>query len=170
MRLLDLAAIGVAIAACGFDLRSHRIPNVLTFGAAVAAFAVALATGGTTAFGWSVAGWLVGLVLFLPVYAVGGMGAGDIKLLATIGAWLGPLGAFHTALYTGIAGALLALVVMYTHRCARQTFANVHMLLLHWRVAGFTSPSPLTLENSTSPRLAYALPMLIGTVASIWLG
>jgi len=168
MSLLDLAAIGVSIAACVFDLKWRRIPNVLTFGATVAGFLVALLTGGSAAFGSSVAGWAVGLVLFLPMYGLGGMGAGDVKLLATIGAWLGPLGAFHAALYTAIAGAVLATIIMCARRCVRQTFTNLHLLLLHWRVAGFSAPAQLTLEGSTSPKLAYALPMLIGTVVAIW--
>ena len=169
MRLLDLAAIGVATAACVYDLRSRRIPNALTFGAAAAACAAALATGGSAALVSSMTGWLVGLLLFLPVYALGGMGAGDVKLLAAIGAWLGPLDVFYAALYTGIAGAALAIVIMYTHRCARQTLSNLNMLLLHWRVAGVTTLAPLTLETSTSPKLAYALPMMIGTVMAAWL-
>jgi prepilin peptidase CpaA len=169
MRLLDLAAVAVAIAACAYDLRSHRIPNVLTFGAAVAGFVAALATGGGTALGWSVAGWAVGLILFLPVYAVGGMGAGDVKLLATLGAWLGPLLVFHAALYTAIAGLVLAVIIMWVHRCAARTIANLHLLVTHWRVFGFTAAPGLTLDTSASPKLAYALPILIGTVVAVWL-
>ena len=169
MRLLDVAAIVIAVAACAFDLHSRRIPNVLTFGATIAAFVAALVVGGDTTFGSSVAGWALGLVLFLPIYAVGGMGAGDVKLLAAIGAWLGPLGVFHTALYTAVAGLVLALIIMAARRCVRQTLINVHMLLLHWRVSGFSAPAPLTLETSTGPKLAYALPTLVGTVAAIWL-
>ena len=163
MRLLEIAAIAVAVAACAFDVSRQRIPNALTFGAAAAALITAAVIGGVSGFGVSAAGWLTGLVLFLPVYAVGGMGGGDVKLLAALGAWLGP-----AALYTAIAGAVLAIIIMVAKQCVRQTLSNINMMLLHWRVAGLTAP-PLTLETSTSPKLAYAVPMLIGTVIALWL-
>jgi prepilin peptidase CpaA len=159
----------VALVACAFDLWRGRIPNALTFGAAAAALVATAVSGGLNGVGWSAAGWLAGLVLFLPVYALGGMGAGDVKLLAALGAWLGPLTVFHAALYTGIAGGLFAVIVALRHGCLRQTFANIQLLMLHWRVAGVTGPSPVTLECSTSPKLPYALPMLVGTMVAIWL-
>ncbi|MFN2581500.1 MAG: prepilin peptidase [Candidatus Dormibacteria bacterium] len=168
MRLLEIAAIAVAVAACAFDVARQRIPNTLTFGAGAAALVTAAVTGGVSGVGLSAAGWLTGLVLFLPVYALGGMGGGDVKLLAALGAWLGPVTIFHAALYTGIAGAVLAIIIMFTKQCTRQTLSNLNMMLLHWRVVGFASP-PLTLETSTSPKLAYAVPMLIGTVIALWL-
>ncbi|PYR77704.1 MAG: peptidase A24 [Acidobacteria bacterium] len=168
MRLLEIAAIAVAVAACAFDVSRQRIPNALTFGAAAAALITAAVIGGVSGFGVSAAGWLTGLVLFLPVYAVGGMGGGDVKLLAALGAWLGPATIFHAALYTAIAGAVLAIIIMVAKQCVRQTLSNINMMLLHWRVAGLTAP-PLTLETSTSPKLAYAVPMLIGTVIALWL-
>ena len=169
MRLLEIAAIAVAVAACAFDVARQRIPNALTFGAAAAALVTAAVTGGVSGFGASAAGWMTGLALFLPVYALGGMGGGDVKLLAALGAWLGPVMVFYAALYTGIAGAALAVVLMFTHQCARQTLTNINLLLLHWRVCGLTAAPSLTLENSSSPKLAYALPILIGTVAALWL-
>jgi prepilin peptidase CpaA len=160
--------IAVALVACVFDLRSQRIPNALTFGAAAAALLVAAVGGGMPALGWSLAGWLLGLALFLPIYALGGMGAGDVKLLAAIGAWLGPMDVFYAALYTGIAGGFLALGVAVWRGCLRQTWRNVQLLVLHWHVAGLFAPSPLTLDTATSPKLAYALPTFIGTAVAIW--
>jgi len=168
-KLDAVIVIAVALAACLFDLQSRRIPNVLTLGAAVAAFVFAAFNGGLAGLGSSVTGWAVGLALWLPVYALGGMGAGDVKLIAAIGAWLGPAGALHAALYAGISGAVLALVVASMNGCVRQTCSNVRMLLLHWRVAGFSPQAQLTLDTATSPRLAYAVPTLVGTVAAIWL-
>jgi prepilin peptidase CpaA len=165
----DAAATAVALVACAFDLHRQRIPNALTFGAAALALLAALVTGGFPALGASAAGWIVGVALFLPVYALGGMGAGDVKLLAAIGACLGPDGVFNAAVYTAIAGGALAVMVAVARGCLRQTCANVGMLLLHWRVAGITASPQLTLETSTSPKLAYAVPTLIGTVTAIWL-
>jgi prepilin peptidase CpaA len=97
------------------------------------------------------------------------MGAGDVKLIAAIGAWLGPVGALYVAIYAGIAGAIFALTVALLRGVLRQTISNVQLLLLHWRVAGLSPESTLTLETSTSPRLAYAVPTLVGTILAIWL-
>ena len=51
----------------------------------------------------------------------------------------------------------------------RQTLQNVQLLILHWQVAGFAPHAQLTLATATSPRLAYAVPVLIGTVVAAWL-
>jgi prepilin peptidase CpaA len=163
----DTVAIGVALLACLFDLRSRRIPNALTFGAAFAALAFAAAHGLST-FESSILGCLLGLALWMPVYALGGMGAGDVKLLAAIGAWLGPLGAIHVALYGAIAGGAMALVVALAHGYFRQAWSNVNLLVTHWYVAGFSPQDQLTLDNSTAPKLAYAMPTLVGTAIAVW--
>jgi prepilin peptidase CpaA len=169
MNFHDTVVVGVALVACVFDLHSRRIPNVLTFGAALAGLIVATSMSGFPGLGSSTAGWLLATVLWLPLYALGGMGAGDVKLLAAIGAWLGPADVFHAALYAAMAGGLLALMVACAHGCVRQTWSNVQLLILHWRIAGFTPQAQLTLETATSPRLAYAVPILVGTVVAIWL-
>ena len=129
---------------------------------------VSASTTGLSGLGSSTAGWLLATVLWLPLYALGGMGAGDVKLLAAIGAWLGPADVLHAALYAGIAGGILALVVACARGCVRQTYSNVQLLILHWRVAGFSPQAQLTLDTATSPRLAYAVPILVGTVGAIW--
>jgi prepilin peptidase CpaA len=169
MKLDDIAAVAVALVACIFDLHHRRIPNALTFGAALAAFITAAIVRGPSGFGASAGGWVVGLAIWLPLYALGGIGAGDVKLMAAIGAWLGVVGGLHAALYAGVAGGVLALAVVIAKGCLRQTLSNVQLLVLHWRIAGFAPHAQLTLDTSTSPRLAYALPVLIGTVAAIWL-
>lgn len=161
-------ALGVAVVACAFDLHSRRIPNLVTLGAAAAAFLLA-ATHGLPSFQSTLIGWLTGLVLWLPLYALGGMGAGDVKLIAAVGAWLGPLGAVHAALYSAIAGGLMALVVALVHGYLREACANVRLLVTHWYVVGLSPHQQLTLEATTGPRLAYALPTFVGTAVAVWL-
>jgi prepilin peptidase CpaA len=162
-------AVGLALAACVFDLRSRRIPNGLTFGAAAAGLAYAAATGGWPAAGAGLAGCGLVLALWLPLYALGGMGAGDVKLMAAIGMWVGPLTALHAVLYASIAGAVIAVSLVLARGIVRQTYHNLHLLILHWQVAGFSPHAQLTLATATSPRLAYAVPVLIGTVVATWL-
>lgn len=162
--------VGILLAvACLSDLRTRRIPNVLTMSAAAGAVLFHLATGGWVAAGWSVAGLFLGAVLFFPMFALRGMGAGDVKLLAAIGAWLGPGQVAIVALATSIAGGLIALIVALAHGYLRKALTNLYLLLLHWRIAGVQPLPALTLERARGPRLAYAFPIAIGTVVTLWL-
>src|SRR6187402_2302320 len=80
---------GIALAACMTDLRTRRVPNALTLGAALAAVAFHAATSAGSGLLFAVLGWGVGLLMFLPLFALRGIGGGDVKLLAALGAWLG---------------------------------------------------------------------------------
>lgn len=166
--LVPVAALAVSLAACVTDLRSRRIPNVLTFGAAAAAL---LAHGVMT--GWHGAttalyGYLVGLALFLPFFLLGGMGAGDVKLVAAIGAWLGPVQAVWVVLLTSIAGGVLAIAVALAHGYLLTACGNLRNLLWHWALVGPRPVAGLDLQSHTGPRLAYAVPIFAGTAAAIW--
>jgi len=169
MDIRTIAIIAVAIAATAYDLRSRRVPNVLTFGAAGAAFGYYLTIGGMSALGWSAGGWLLAVALFFPFFALRGLGAGDVKLLGAFGAWLGPMGALHLGFFTAAAGGLMAVIIVLARGVFRQTFVNLWALLLFWKGAGLRPMPSLTLESSFSPRLAYALPIAAGALTTLWL-
>ena len=133
------------------DVRTRRIPNVLTFGATIAALLFHVSTGGTSGLTTSVGGWMLGAALFFPVFALRGMGAGDVKLLAAVGAWLGPLPVVWVALVTTIAGGAIALVVSLVHGYLRTALTNLLMLLMHWRISGIQPLPAVTLEGGTRP-------------------
>jgi prepilin peptidase CpaA len=103
------------------------------------------------------------------VFALGGMGAGDVKLLGAVGAWLGPLAVVWVALYSGIAGGLLGLIVAGFSGYLTKTFTNVWSLLMYWRVVGLKPAPELTLSTHQGPRLAYAVPVFAGLMVTIWL-
>ena len=155
--------------ACVSDLRTRRIPNVLTFSAAGGALVFHCITGGWNAAGWSLAGYIVGLLLFFPLFALRGMGAGDVKLLAAVGAWIGPTQVAVAAMATSIAGAILALVIAVGSGYLTTALRNVWLLLAHWRVMGVRPLDAISLQGSKGPRLAYAVPIAIGTVVTLWL-
>ena len=125
-----LAAIVAASgAAAVIDLRTGRIPNPLT--AAVAAGGLGLAAFGLT--GHSMAGALVGaalgFVLMLPGHIFGGTGAGDVKLLAALGTWLGPGGVLMAFLYSAIAGGVFAVVHAKKRKRLGTTLARTARLM-----------------------------------------
>jgi len=169
MTVLNIFVGMVLALACVTDVRTRRIPNVLTLSAAIGGLAFHLATGGWAAAGWSIAGLVLGGVLFLPMFALRGMGAGDVKLLAAIGAWLGPGQVATAALATSIAGGLIAVAVALAHGYLRRALTNLYLVLVHWRVAGIRPLPAVTLERGSGPRLAYAFPIAIGTVVTLWL-
>ncbi len=107
---LAVVIVGATVAAI-VDLRTRRIPNLLSGG--LAALGLLLAGLQMTGTGLAAAagGLLVGLLLMLPGHLLGRTGAGDVKLLAALGTLLGPSGAAVAFVYTLIAGGLLVVIV-----------------------------------------------------------
>jgi prepilin peptidase CpaA len=161
--------VALVALACITDIRTRRIPNVLTFGTTIAALLFHGSAVGTSGLATSVGGWMLGAALFFPVFALRGMGAGDVKLLAAIGAWLGPQQVAWVALATTIAGGAVALLVSLVHGYLRTAVTNLWMLVMHWRFNGIQPLPAITLEGGRGPRLAYAIPIAIGTVTTLWL-
>jgi len=165
----QLAVLGIGALACGYDLRTRRLPNLLTLGGAAVALLYGVVTAGVGGAIAGISGWAVGLVLFLPLFALGGMGAGDVKLLAAVGAWLGPATAFWTALYAAIAGGVMAVIVGLATGYLGQALRNVSFLVSFWQTVGLKPLPELTLATGRGPRLPYALAITAGAVASMWL-
>ena len=155
--------------ACVSDVRARRIPNLLTLGGAALGLAYVGASHGFSGLLTGVEGWSVGLALFLPMFLLGGMGAGDVKLLACLGAWVGPQEAFWMAIYAMIAGGVMAVGVALATGYTRQALSNIWRLLNYWRVVGVKPLPELTLATARGPRLPYALPIAAGAVVAIWM-
>jgi prepilin peptidase CpaA len=169
MKTTYLIALLVALGACIIDIRRRRIPNILTFGAAAAAMAFHAGSGHAAGLLQSVEGWLVGAAIFFVPFALGGLGAGDVKLLAALGAWVGPLDALWIGLYTGVAGGILALFVAGFQGYLGQALSNIGLLFSHWRAAGIRPIHEISLEGGNGPRLAYAIPIFTGLLVNVWL-
>ncbi|TLS35573.1 A24 family peptidase [Pseudalkalibacillus caeni] len=94
------------------DIKDRRILNIVTLPAIAFALIYHSVTGGFSGFQFSFFGFLVGLgLLFIP-FAMGGMGAGDVKLLAAVGALQGPAFVFSAFLYTAMIGGLIAVLIL----------------------------------------------------------
>jgi prepilin peptidase CpaA len=161
----QLTVLCLSALACGFDIRTRHIPNALTFGGAACAVLYAAATGGAGGALTATLGWGTGFALFLPFFLLGGLGAGDVKLIACLGAWLGPDAAMWLALYAAMAGGVMGLVVALATGYLRQAIANVSLLFLFWQTEGLRPLPELTLGEARGPRLPYALPIAAGTLA-----
>jgi prepilin peptidase CpaA len=163
-----LAVVTIGLVACVTDLRTRRIPNALTFGAALTGLVLHRLVLGTDGAVLAASGWLVGLLIFFPFFALGGMGGGDIKLLAALGAWVGPREILWLAAYTGVAGGVMGLGVAFARGYLRTALKNVFAMLGYWQTVGLKPVPNFTLDSAKTPRLAYALPIFVGIVVTLW--
>jgi prepilin peptidase CpaA len=164
----EAGAVAIGLAACATDVTSRRVPNVLTATAIASGFlAHAILPGGQGALA-ALLGFAVGLAAFLPFFALGGMGGGDVKLMAALGTWIGWSPILWTALYGSVAGGVIAIGVGLAHGYLPQALSNIGGLLLVWRVQGVRPVPALTLEHGTGPRLPYAIPIFVGLVTTLW--
>jgi prepilin peptidase CpaA len=94
------------------DVRSHRVPNWLTLPALLAALLASPWFGATSGLLEATAGAALGFALLVGPYALGGVGAGDVKALMVLGAWLGPEAALGVAAWAVIAGGAFGLIML----------------------------------------------------------
>ena len=121
-----LAALTIAIIAAIGDLRSRRIPNWLTISALVLGFAWHLANG---TWPQAALGALLGAVIYLPMWLAGGRGGGDVKLMAALGAWLGPASWIQLFVLTALIGGIWALILVIAKRRLLATLQNIWSIL-----------------------------------------
>jgi len=169
MMVFQYLALAVAVVAAACDLRSRKIPNILTFTSALVAVCLHGYMGGWREAGLAVGGLVVGVALFFPFFAVGGLGAGDVKLLGAVGAFVGPFATVWVALYASISGGLMALLVASYAGYLRKAFVNLWCIVMYWRIEGPRPVPEMTLATHKGPRLAYAVPVLAGVMLTLWL-
>lgn len=159
------------IAAAVSDYRTHRIPNWLVlagvlFGVIYNAVQPQFPSD-TILF--PLAGLGVGLLLFLPLYLVRAMGAGDVKLLAMVGAFLGAAATFRAALASMVVGGVLSILFVLVWGTAPRMFHNLASLfqLGFLNSAGGAAPSLQISEGASAGKLPYAVAIAIGTFGSL---
>ena len=168
--LSTLLLLGLLAAAALIDLRSHRVPNWLSLGGTVLALGLYIALLGVGREGLltGLGGLAVGLLIFLPFYIKGGMGAGDVKLMAMAGTFLGP---YHALLAAGLGlgmGSLLGLAILLYRRgallMARRYLSSFQCLT----VTGKWNYVPPAADEPAAQRFPYAAAIAIGTLATLW--
>ena len=164
--LFDDAALAVAAAgglAAAIDLRTRRVPNVLTFGIAAVGFGLAVAGLGRLSVPQAIGGLALGLALMLPGHLFGGTGAGDVKLFAALGTLIGPAGIAAAFLYTAIAGGAIGVFVAIQRKRLGSTVENASRLVTEGAAAVRDIEDP-----KTPNRFAYAPAIAIGaTLAAL---
>lgn len=154
--LLLLAAFG--------DVRTRRIPNRLVVATALTGILYSVITAGPL---WGtlrgMEGFFTGLAFWLPFYVLGWLGAGDVKLVAAAGAWLGPREVVEGSLIAALLGAILALLWMVRSRGLKRAAETLGIAA--------TLPSVLTETPSSVDRiksLPYSVPIAVGALCAAW--
>jgi len=158
---LATVLIGVTVSAI-VDLRTRRIPNVLS--ASLAMGGVSLAATGLSGIsvGASVLGLVAGLLLMLPGYGLGATGAGDVKLLAAVGAVIGPAEVVMAFLFTALAGGLLAVAVAAHRGRLAATLSGTGRL-----VSGPGAARQQVAALGASSRFPYGPAIAVGTLIAV---
>ena len=153
-------SLGLA-AAVVIDVRTRRIPNWLTGAIAAGGFGLAFG-GGTVTPAQAAFGVALGLLLMLPGHVIGATGAGDVKLMAAVGAFLGPGLVLHAFLYSALAGGVIALAVAARRGLLADTMLGTGRLV--------TAPVA-TREAVVAParrnRFAYGPAIAVGTILTL---
>ena len=157
--ILLLGLLGIAVAS---DLHRHRIPNFLVVLGLVLGLAGQTYAGGVGGFGDGALGMLIGFGVFLPLYALGGMAAGDVKLMAMVGSFMTPHFALWTAFFSLIAGGLCGLLLVLVRGQVQQTLGRYWLML---RARAYLAPATDEVAGKPFP---YSVAILLGTLASVY--
>ncbi len=167
-----IGAVLVASVGAVRDIRSARIPNWLTYSGLTAALVLRF-----TVLGWSglksgAVGMLVAGGFFFVLFFIGAMGGGDMKLMASVGAWVGSGQVLTILLASAFAGGFLAVVHIVFGRRGRQTLWNL-LELIRFRLTSGLQPHPLlNVRESDSQRVPYGMAIAMATVycagSAIW--
>ncbi len=163
-RYLLICALGFASVGALNDIRTRRIPNWLTYTGLAAALVVRGAVAGWPGLKSGLDGLAVGGGLFLLLFLLGGMGGGDVKLMAAVAAWAGTAQVIAIVIASAIAGGVLAVGHAVLGRRLRLTVFNMMVLIRHHLSSGL-KPHPLfTVKDANSTRIPYGLAIALGTL------
>ena len=160
----------LAIAAVS-DYRSYKIPNWLTVSGMVFGliYSVAAPFSIHLGFFWAVGGLLLGFLIMLPLYALGVMGAGDVKLMAMVGAFLGVSDVWHAVIFSFIVGGIAALGFALYNKALLRMLGNVKsvaQMMMMSAIGGFRPDVQIEASKSVG-KLPYGVSISVGTVAYV---
>ena len=164
--LTALVVTPATIYASIVDYRERRVPNWLN-----AALALSGIVAGTAYFGWaglgtSLVGMLVGFGVLIIPWAMHGMGAGDVKLMAAIGAWFGPWLTLLSFAAGALIGGVIAVIMILVSGKASSAYVNFQTILVkccHPQTL-FSDFASVKSFGSTTSLLPYGVPLTIGSL------
>jgi prepilin peptidase CpaA len=160
--------IAVLAIATFTDLRSRRIPNWLVLPFLLAGLGTSTVLRGWSGLGHSLGGMCAGAAVFGVLYALGGMGMGDLKLFAAVGAWIWAGQLMFALLLTALAGGLMALGWAAVGGFLLELFDGSGDLVFGLPKRGLRRHPELVLANPRARKMPYAPAIAIGTLLSFF--
>lgn len=150
------------------DIRSRRIPNWLVFPFLLGGLVVSTWIAGWHGLGQSLLGLTIGGSIYGVLAVMGGMGMGDVKLCAAIGAWIWWQQLVLALVLIAVAGGIMAVAWAICGGFLGEMFSGTGDLLFGWRKRGLHTPSDLKLSNPKARKMPYAPAIAIGTLISFF--
>lgn len=170
--LLTGTLVLLLLVAAWQDSKDYNIRNKLVIPGAIIGVLINTFIPDAQCFFGALAGWILGLLLFLPFYLFRLMGAGDVKLMAMVGAYLGPEAVIIDIFYVIVTGGVLSIIVAYWRGVLKESFSNVlgivHELILNLFISKTSHQSfKLASSNNTinnTAKLPYGVAIAVGTL------
>ena len=163
-KYLLICALAVATVGAVKDVRGRRIPNWLTYSGLLTGLIVRGVFAGWPGLKDGLLGMLLAGGIFYLMFLLGGMGGGDVKLVAGVGAWAGTVQVASVLVVAALAGGSLAVGYVMIHRQVRETLLNTLELVRHHATEGFQPHPVLNVQQPGALRLPYGLAIAIGTL------
>jgi len=158
-----------------FDIRERRVPNWLTIAGVLAGIGLNTFLYETDGLWFALKGMGLALLVYFPLFAIRAMGAGDAKMMAAVGAMVGPWNWLGIFLLSAVMGGLFAMILLLTTGRVRRTFANVGFLLkeLAYLRPPYMRKEELDIRNPKAVGLPHASVVALGALgflaaAAIW--
>lgn len=167
--IIDICLLTLVSLAVIFDLKQRRIPNPLILTGLLFAFAYRMYFSGYSGLFSTIQGLLLGIALLIIPFLMGGMGAGDVKLLGVVGALKGCPFVFSSFLWMALWGGGIALLILLLKGQLKETITNLGrgVLLAHLGVFQFTAGLN---SSETAIYYPYALAIGLGVLSTFYQG
>ena len=166
-KLLLIFALVVAATGAVQDVRTSRIPNWLTYGGLLAALMLRSSVLGWPGLKAGLFGLLAAGGLFYVLFLLGGMGGGDVKLIAAVGASVGINQVVPILIWAAIAGGILGVAYALFSQQLWATLLNTFELVRHHVTSGLRPHPVLNIQQPAAMRVPYGLAIALGTFCCV---
>ena len=159
--------LALVIAAAVFDIRSRRIPNWLNLLGVLLGLALNLWLGGFGGLWFALKGLGLAMLIYFPLYLIRGMGAGDVKLMAAVGAIVGPANWFGIFVLSNVLGGVAAVLLVMSKGSLSKTLGNLGCMLnelVHFRPP-YLRREELDLNSPKAAKMPHGLAIAFGSLA-----
>ncbi len=167
MTIIDLVLLILLLTCLYTDLTKRKIYNLVLLPALIIAFIYHLATGGLLQGWWSLKGLMLGMVLLVIPFSMGGIGAGDVKLLGVVGAFKGPEFVFMAFLAGAVAGGIISAIQLIRNKELLATLKKL-LLNLYYYIVGLPriKETHTVADAAGKDTIPYGAAIAAGTLAA----